>query len=122
MTRSVFSRELHVQPIPHTAWCARGHLCSLIEHRSSDTTVKLPGHGEFIVTRVLGRDEHQYAEIRGLVRLHSSDTGARWQLRELLTGLPRLLNHLAIRRGVVRDGTPIPPGNPRPALDRRPAA
>ncbi|MCU7724575.1 hypothetical protein ODJ79_12680 [Actinoplanes sp. KI2] len=106
---------------PHTDWCARGHRCGLIEHRSTDTIVKLPGHGEFIVTRVLGRDGFEYAEIRGLVRLHTTDAGARWQLRQLLAGLPRLLNHLAIRPGVVRDGTPIPP-TPRPALDRRPAA
>jgi hypothetical protein len=104
----------------HTAWCARDHSCNLIEHRAKDEIVRLPGHGEFIVTRVLGRDGNQYAEIRGLVRLHTADTGARWQLGTMLAGLRQLLNHLTLRAGVVRDGTAVT-GRQQPAISRRAA-
>ncbi|MFF5295006.1 hypothetical protein [Paractinoplanes globisporus] len=121
MSRSVFSRELHHKPVPHTSWCARDHRCGLVDHRSADTIVKLPGHGRFIVTRVLGRDGNEYAEIRGFVRLHTTDAGARWQLGELINGLHRLLGYLALRRGVVRDGTAVGSGAPRPAIERRAA-
>lgn len=99
----------------HTDWCARDHRCNLAEHRSPEMIVDLPGHGRAVVTRVRAADGREHAEIRARIALHSTDTGARWQLSGLLSGLDWLLSAVTVRRGVVRAASN------RPALDRRTA-
>ena len=95
-------RHHHREPTGHTDWCARDHRCGVAEHRSPDMVVDLPGHGRAVVTRVQAADGREHAEVRARLLLHTTDTGARWQLRTLLTGLDRLLHTAAIRRGIVR--------------------
>jgi hypothetical protein len=97
----------------HTDWCARDHRCNLGEHRSPETIVDLPGHGRAVITRVRAANGREHAEIRARIALHSTETGARWQLGALLTGLDRLLSAIAIRTGVIRTA------RTHPAIDRR---
>jgi hypothetical protein len=80
-------RHHHREPTGHTDWCARDHRCGVAEHRSPDMVVDLPGHGRAVVTRVQAADGREHAEVRARLLLHTTDTGARWQLRTLLTGL-----------------------------------
>ncbi|MEV6598873.1 hypothetical protein AB0M36_18730 [Actinoplanes sp. NPDC051346] len=99
-------------PNEHTAWCARDHRCNLGEHRSTEMIADLPGAGRAVITRVRAADGREHAEIRARIPLHSTETGARWQLEALLSGLGRLLSALAVRPGVADDTA-------RPALGRR---
>ncbi|MET8147677.1 hypothetical protein ACIBSW_07100 [Actinoplanes sp. NPDC049668] len=108
-------RQVRRDATAHTDWCAQDHRCNLGEHRSPETIVDLPGHGRTVVTRVRTADGREHAEIRARIALHSTDTGARWQLRTLLGGLDRLLRHVAVRPGVLRTGAE------QPAIGRRAA-
>jgi len=99
----------------HTDWCAGDHRCNLGEHRSPETVADLPGHGRTAVTRVRTADGREYAEVHAQIPLHSTETGARWQLRTLLRGMDQLLRHVTVRPGVLRSGAE------RPAIDRRAA-
>jgi hypothetical protein len=94
----------HSEATAHTGWCARDHRCNLGEHRSGEMIVDLPGHGRAVVTRVLAANGREHAEVRARIPLHSTETGARWQLGTLLSGLDRLLSAVVIRRGVIRAG------------------
>nr|BAS19005.1 hypothetical protein [Couchioplanes caeruleus subsp. azureus] len=95
-------RTLRRSASEHTDWCARDHRCNLGEHRSVEMLVDLPGIGRVVVTR-LRAGEFEYAEIRGRIRLHTTETGARWQLRTALTGLRRLLAAIRVLPGVAPD-------------------
>jgi hypothetical protein len=105
-------RRLHRERDGHTAWCARDHRCGLGEHRSDETVVDLAGAGRVVVTRVRSGDR-EYAEIRGRIRLHSTDVGARWQLGTALAGLRQLLAAVRVRPGIACTA-------PGPALVRSP--
>jgi hypothetical protein len=109
MTRNVTpSTWYHRAASGHTDWCARDHRCNLGEHRSEEMVTGLPGHGRAVVTRVRDEQGREYAEVRARVRLHTTDTGARWQIGVLLSGLDLLLSKLVIRRGVLRQGAERP--------------
>lgn len=64
----------------HTDWCASGHRCGLGEHRGEPLRLDIEGVGSLVVTRVQGVDGHQYAEIRGSLRLDQREHRARGQL------------------------------------------
>lgn len=91
----------------HTDWCARDHRCNLGEHRSDEMIVDVPGVGRMLITRVAAGGR-EYAELRGRIRLHSTETGARWQITTMLSGLRRLIAAVQLRAGVVqgRDSRP----------------
>lgn len=75
----------------HPDWCARGHRCNLGEHRADPVVVDVPGTGRLVLTRVLGADGRQHAEIRASVELADHDGHARLQLVDLLRRLPHAL-------------------------------
>lgn len=75
----------------HPDWCAGGHRCNLGEHRAEPVVVELPGVGVLVLTRVLGADGRQHAEIRATVRLPEHDGAARLRLLDLLRLLPRAI-------------------------------
>jgi hypothetical protein len=75
----------------HQPWCAGGHRCGLGEHRAEPVTVDLPGVGRLVLTRVLGADGRQYAEVRATAALPAEDGWARVRLMELLRRLPEAL-------------------------------
>ena len=110
-------RQLRRDATAHTDWCARDHRCNLGEHRSPETIVDLPGHGRVVATRVRAADGREHAEIRSRIALHSTETGARWQLWTLLDGMDRLLRHVAVRPGVLRSRS----GTERSAIGQRAA-
>lgn len=107
-------RRHHRDPTPHTAWCARDHRCGVNEHRSPEMIADAIG-GRAVITRVRAGDV-EYAEIRARIPLHSTETGARWQLTTALRLIRQVLAAVAIRSGVI---TTRPS---RPAIDRRTAA
>jgi len=107
-------RSLHREPTPHTAWCTRDHRCGINEHRSADLIADGIG-GRAVITRVRAGDV-EYAEIRARIPLHSTETGARWQLATALRLMRELLAAVAVRPGVIR------PRHTRPAITRRTAA
>ncbi|MCO8276511.1 hypothetical protein M1L60_38635 [Actinoplanes sp. TRM 88003] len=108
-TMARFRREL----TEHTTWCTRDHRCGVAEHRSADLIADSIG-GRAVITRVRAGDT-EYAEIRARIPLHSSETGARWQVALTLRLMRELLAAVAIRRGVLRDRAE------RPAIERRAA-
>jgi len=75
----------------HTTWCARGHSCSLDEHRAEPVVVKVHALGHAVVTRVAAPDGREYAEIRLRVALPGDEPHARLRMRSLLTRLPELI-------------------------------
>ena len=88
-------------PTPHTGWCAQDHRGGVTEHRSADLIAALPGAGRAVITRVRSGDI-EYAEIRARIPLHTTETGARWQLATLLWLLGDVLAAVAIRPGQLR--------------------
>ena len=98
-------QKLHRDPAEHTAWCARDHRCGLGEHRSDEIIADVPGAGRVLITRVRAGGR-EYAEIRGRIPLHSTETGARWQIGTALAGLRHVLRSVVIRPGVVAGADP----------------
>jgi hypothetical protein len=105
-TMARFRRE----PTAHTSWCTRDHRCGVTEHRSADLIADSIG-GRAVITRVRAGDV-EYAEIRARIPLHSTETGARWQLAATLRLMRELLAAVAVRPGVLRSKAE------RPAIDR----
>ncbi len=105
--------RFHRDETPHTPWCARDHRCNLAEHRSPDLIADGIG-GRAVITRVRA-GEVEYAEIRARIPLHSTETGARWQVATTLRLMRELLAAVAVRPGVLRGR------HERPAIDRRAA-
>lgn len=93
-------RHLKRKATAHTSWCAQGHHCDLSYHRSDVMLVNTPGAGQVVATRVRNNQGKEWAEVTINLPLHSTETGASWQLRGLLTGLERLLLSLAVRKGI----------------------
>lgn len=115
-TMAHFRRE----PTEHTSWCARDHRCGVAEHRSADLTADGIG-GRAVITRVRAADV-EYAEIRARIPLHSTETGARWQVAATLRLMRELLAAVAIRPGVLRGEHERPAGGHRSgAVGRRTA-
>lgn len=75
----------------HTRWCAGGHRCNLGEHRATPITVKVPGAGTAVLTRVRAGDGSEYAEIRLRATLPDDEPAARLRLTALLTHARTLL-------------------------------
>jgi hypothetical protein len=88
------------QPDWHPQWCARGHACGLGEHRAAPVTLRVPGRGSVVLTRVLGADGRQHAEVRTTIALAPDEPAARVHLAHILTELD---THL---RRVVRPPRP----------------
>ena len=82
----------------HPDWCARGHHCGLGEHRSLPVVAELDNVGRVVLTRVLGRDGRERMEITGSAYLAESETLARRQLHNTLTGLVEVLRRAATGR------------------------
>ncbi|MFG1607431.1 hypothetical protein [Actinoplanes sp. NPDC049265] len=110
MTARTMAR-FHRQPTEHTDWCTRDHRCGINEHRSADLITDA-GSGRAVITRVRAGNT-EYAEIRARIPLHSTETGARWQITATLRLMRELLAAVAVRPGVLRGRTE------RPAIDRR---
>lgn len=68
----------------HTEWCGGGHLCGLREHRAEPLVVDVEGVGRLVLTRVLGADGRQHAEVRISAELGEHDEVARRRLERLL--------------------------------------
>jgi hypothetical protein len=79
----------------HPAWCGRGHLCGLGEHRAQPVTIRRPGAGAVVLTRV-ANGSRQYAEVRMRVELAGGDD-ARDHLMLLLAALEDLLERVDVR-------------------------
>lgn len=75
----------------HPDWCAGGHRCNLGEHRADPVVVDVAGVGRLVLTRVLGRDGRQHADIRVTVELADVDGYARLQLVRLIERLTAAL-------------------------------
>lgn len=75
----------------HTTWCARGHRCTLGEHRGEPLRVNVDGAGSLIITRVRSTDGTEWAEVRGSLRLDDGDRRARGQLVSLVDSFARLM-------------------------------
>ncbi|WP_432838927.1 hypothetical protein [Dactylosporangium sp. CA-092794] len=78
-------------PRRHTAWCARGHLCNLREHRAEPLIVAVPGLGRATLTRVRGADGREHAEVRLSVALAEDEACARVQLLGIARDLKTLI-------------------------------
>lgn len=76
---------------PHTAWCAGGHRCNLDEHRAHPLTLRVPGAGSLVLTRVQSNGGRGYAEIRLSISLPANEHHARQRLVSLLTHLKTLI-------------------------------
>ena len=95
------------QGTDHTGWCARDHRCNLNEHRSAELIADALG-GRAVITRIRDANGYEYAEIRARIPLHSTETGARWQLAATLRLMRDLLAAVAVRPGVLRARTTRP--------------
>lgn len=84
----------------HTDWCARDHRCGVTEHRSPGLIADEVG-GRATLTRVRAGDV-EYAEVYVRIPLHSTSTGAQWQIATTLRLLRELLAAVAVRSGVVQ--------------------
>lgn len=69
--------------VAHPAWCGQTR-CTLGEHRSDPLLVDVDGAGRAVVTRVLGVDGRQWAEVRVRLALSEVEPRARWQVLRLL--------------------------------------
>lgn len=78
----------------HPDWCARGHACGLGEHRAQPVTLRVPGHGVVVLTRVLAADGSQHAEIRTRINLAPGDAGARAHLMRIVTEFDAALRRM----------------------------
>ncbi|MDH6465801.1 hypothetical protein M2302_006003 [Micromonospora sp. A200] len=78
----------------HPDWCARGHACGLGEHRAQPVTLRVPGHGVVVLTRVLAADGSQHAEIRTRINLAAGDTNARAHLMRIVTEFDAALRRM----------------------------
>jgi hypothetical protein len=83
--------SLRPGPGAHLDWCARGHHCTLGEHRAHPIRIDVPRVGSLVITRVQGATGHQYAEVRASLRLTPSEAHARHQIGTVLDGLTRLM-------------------------------
>ena len=83
----------------HPEWCGRGHHCGLGEHRSLPVVAELDNVGRVVLTRVLGRDGRERMEITGSAYLSESESTARRQLQDTLTGLVSVLQRAATAKG-----------------------
>ncbi|RSM59473.1 hypothetical protein DMB66_27705 [Actinoplanes sp. ATCC 53533] len=110
--------RLHREPTPHTDWCARDHRCGINEHRAPDVEAREVG-GRAWLTRTRAGDV-EYAEVRVRIPLHSTETGARWQLALTLRLIRDLLTAVAVRPGITpRAGRPaVDSSRTRPAIRR----
>ena len=75
----------------HPEWCARGHHCGLGEHRSTPISLRAPGRGVVVLTRVMAADGREHAEVRLRVALAPGPARARAHLARLVSGLDALL-------------------------------
>lgn len=75
----------------HPDWCAGGHRCNLGEHRADPVVVDVEGVGRLVLTRVLGRDGRQHADIRITAELVEHEGYARLQLVRLVQRLTAAL-------------------------------
>ncbi|WP_446213996.1 hypothetical protein [Micromonospora sp. IBSANI012] len=80
--------------LPHPDWCARGHACGLGEHRAQPVTIRVPGRGVVVLTRVLPADGSQHAEIRTRISLAPGDAGARTHLMRIVTEFDAALRRM----------------------------
>jgi hypothetical protein len=80
-----------MHPSTHTAWCAGGHRCNLGEHRADPLTIRVPGAGTAVLTRVRSADGTEHAEIRLRATLPDDESNARLRLAALLTYMRTLL-------------------------------
>jgi hypothetical protein len=80
---------------PHPSWCGRGHRCGLGEHRAYPVTVKRPGTGGLVLTRVAHGDR-EHAEVRMRIELAPGDFNARAHLLLILAELETLLEHVDV--------------------------
>ncbi|MFF5178277.1 hypothetical protein ACFY2Q_09670 [Micromonospora sp. NPDC000316] len=78
----------------HPDWCARGHACGLGEHRAQPVTLRVPGRGVVVLTRVLAADGSQHAEIRTRISLAPGDTNARSHLMRIVTEFDAALRRM----------------------------
>ncbi|MCX5121245.1 hypothetical protein OG992_29110 [Micromonospora sp. NBC_00362] len=78
----------------HPDWCARGHLCGMGEHRAQPVTLRVPGRGVVVLTRVLAADGSQHAEIRTRISLAAGDTNARAHLMRIVTEFDAALRRM----------------------------
>ena len=71
----------------HPDWCAHGHQCGLGEHRAQPVSLRVPGRGVIVLTRVLSADGGQHVEIRTRLRLAEGEKHARAHLARILVEL-----------------------------------
>lgn len=75
----------------HPDWCSADWRCSLGEHRSDPMVTDVAGAGRAVVTRVLGADGREWAEVRVRLALADVEQRARWQLATLLRSIGQAL-------------------------------
>lgn len=75
----------------HTPWCARDHRCNLHEHRAEPITLRAPGAGAAVITRVRAADGTEQAEILLRIDLPAEEYAARQRLTALFTHLRTLI-------------------------------
>jgi hypothetical protein len=76
---------------PHTAWCGRGHLCNLDEHRSQPLTWRT-AYGALVAT--LTQRSHArtaYLELRIRVTIPTDEPTARRQAAAIAAGVDRAI-------------------------------
>ena len=80
----------------HPQWCTQDHRCTAGrvggEHRADPHTVRIPGAGSFVLTRVRTADTGvEHAEVRLSVTLPDNEADARARLAALLSHLTALI-------------------------------
>jgi len=71
----------------HPDWCTHGHQCGLGEHRAQPVSLRVPGRGVIVLTRVLSADGRQHVEIRTRLSLADGERPARAHLARILVEL-----------------------------------
>ncbi|WP_433208078.1 hypothetical protein ACQP00_42610 [Dactylosporangium sp. CS-047395] len=79
----------------HPDWCAQGHRCGLGEHRAEPIVINVPALGRVVLTRVLGTNGRQHAEVRLRLALADAEPAARRQLRGLAHDLTTVIERAA---------------------------